>query len=144
MNTQWPVKILLVHPRAEFLRRDKISIVADCAILVNTSLSEKYGKETVVIGCPLLEDPNRILSKITLMVKEVPDTSSFEVYTMEVPCCHALHMMVMRALKESGREKHLKASYHIVRVASGRIEAYRPGFIDESMVEAERRAHGHP
>jgi len=139
---QWPVKILLVHPQASFLQKEKLTIAADCAVLTNKEFGEKFRKgETVIIGCPLLEDPDRIMNKLSLVIKETT-ANNIEVYTMEVPCCHAIHMMAMRAVKEKGKE-NISMRHHIVRVASGEIEQYKPGVIDESMIEAERKAHGH-
>ena len=129
---QWPVKILLVHPKAEFMREDSIVIAADCALLMNKEITERFPEETVIIGCPMLEDPKRIFEKLK-MIAEESKAKKFEVITMEVPCCIALHLMVERAAK--GQEIESK----IVRV-SGEVEDYR-GFIDERMMEAERRAH---
>ncbi len=142
MSTQWPVKILLVHPRAPFLQKEKIIIAADCAVISNGMLGERFRKgDTVIIGCPLLEDPDRIMNKLSLVVKETT-AREIEVYSMEVPCCHAIHMMTMKGLREAGKE-NIDTRYYIVRVSSGKIEPYRPGVIDESMIEAERKAHGH-
>ncbi|MET1124070.1 MAG: hypothetical protein ABWW66_02245 [Archaeoglobaceae archaeon] len=129
---QWPVKILLVHPKAGFMKEDKITIAADCAVLINKNIAEKFGSETVIIGCPMLEDPRRIFEKLK-MIAEESEAKEFEVYTMEVPCCIALHMMVERA------KKGQKVRNFIVRV-SGEVEDYK-GFIDERMMEAEKRAH---
>lgn len=129
---QWPVKILLVHPKAEFMKDERIVIAADCAVLVNKNLAERFGQDTVIIGCPMLEDPKRIFEKLK-MIAEESEAKEFEVYTMEVPCCIALHMMVEKAKK--GQE----VKSYIVRVG-GEVEDYK-GFIDERMVEAERRAH---
>ncbi|MCX8171300.1 MAG: hypothetical protein N3E47_04950 [Candidatus Bathyarchaeota archaeon] len=141
ISFQWPVKILLVHPQAPFLIRNKIIIAADCAALVSEEVSGQFrGGGPVIIGCPLLEDPHRMMSKIALIVKETA-AKDIEVYTMEVPCCHAIHMMVARAIKEAGKEMNSK--HYIVRVYSRKIEPYRPGAIDESMIRAEREAHGH-
>lgn len=140
MEVQWPVKILLVHPQAAFLMRNKITIAADCAALLNENLSEQYRNgNPIIIGCPLLEDPNRLASKIALVMEETL-AKEIDVYTMEVPCCHAIHMMVTKAIKESGKD--INSKHYIIRVASRRIESYKPGVIDESMVEAERKAHG--
>ncbi len=66
MVIQWPVKILLVHPQASFLQKEKLTIAADCAVLTNKEFGEKFRKgETVIIGCPLLEDPSRIMVKLS-------------------------------------------------------------------------------
>ncbi len=129
---QWPVKLLLVHPKADFMRDEKIIIAADCAILVDKEITNRFEKETVLIGCPMLEDPKRIYEKIKLLMND-GDFKEVEIYTMEVPCCQALHMMVER---EKG-DKETKR--FIVRV-SGEVEEYT-GVVDESMLEAERKAH---
>lgn len=129
---QWPVKIMLVHPRAEFLKDDEITIAADCAVLVNREIPEKFKEKTVIIGCPMLEDPHRIYDKIKLLMKE-GDFSKVQVFTMEVPCCQALHMMVEREKGDKEVERF------IVRV-NGKVEEYK-GRIDESMIEAEKKAH---
>lgn len=141
MNMRWPVKILLVHPKASFLRKKKLTIAADCTILLNKNLSNKFRKgETVIIGCPLLENPYKTMDKLALVIKETT-ANEIEVYTMEVPCCHALHMMVMKTVKETNKE-NISVKYYIVRVMRGNIEPYKPGVLDKSMIEAERKAHG--
>lgn len=134
---QWPVKIMLVHPKAPFLQGDKIVISADCSLLVHKDIAEKFGDEAVIIGCPMLEDPKRIFEKIRMIVSE-SKAENIEIYTMEVPCCHALHLMVERAKKEL-KNRDTNIEKYIVRV-SGEVERYT-GEIDESMVEAERKAH---
>ncbi|MEM2228329.1 MAG: hypothetical protein QW476_03390 [Candidatus Bathyarchaeia archaeon] len=142
MINQWPVKILLVHPQAPFLQKEALTIAADCAVLSNKEFGERFRRgETVIIGCPLLEDPDRLMSKLTLVMKETL-ANKIDVYTMEVPCCHAIHMMVMKAI-ENSRKENASVNHYIVRVTSGESELYKPGVIDESMIEAERKAHGH-
>lgn len=141
MSFQWPVKILLVHPQAPFLMRERLIIAADCATLLSEDIGGRFKEGTpVLIGCPLLEDPRRMLNKIALIIKET-GAKEVEVYTMEVPCCHAIHMMVSKAIKEVGKDVNSK--HYIVRVYSRKVEPYKPGVIDESMVRAEREAHGH-
>lgn len=141
MSVQWPLKILLAHPQAPFLQNDKFTIAADCVAFASDEFKSKQGSnEGVVIGCPLLEDPDKMMSKIALMIKE-SSAKNIDVYTMEVPCCHAIHMMVEKAINESGKDDIDKKNY-IVRV-SGEIEPYQPGVIDDSMIDKERKAHGH-
>lgn len=89
----------------------------------------------------MLEDPDRLLSKLSLVIKET-SANNIEVYTMEAPCCHAIHMMINKAI-ENSRKNNIKTIHYIVRVESGEVEVYKPGVIDESMVEAERKAHGY-
>lgn len=138
---KWPVKILLVHPQAPFMQKESLTIVSDCTLLSDPELSKRFREgETVVTGCPLLEDPDRLAEKINLLVEE-SQAKRIQVYTMEVPCCHAIHMMVNRSLEKSGKDT--KVENYIVRVTSGEAEPYRIGKLDKSMVEMERRVHGH-
>ncbi len=133
---QWPVKILLVHPKAEFLKGERITIAADCALLINRKISERFGEEGVLIGCPLLEDAKRVFEKLKMIVKE-SKAGRIDVFTMEVPCCHAIHMMVDAAREWAGKD--IEIGKFIVRV-NGSVEPYS-GIVDGSMMEAERRAH---
>jgi len=137
---QWPLKILLVHPKAPFMQDRKITVAADCALVIDKGIVERYGNEAVIIGCPMLEDPKRVFEKIRIIANE-SEAEEVDIFTMEVPCCHALHMMFDRANQErveSGKER-LKLNKKIVRV-SGEVEDYS-GKVDKSMVEAEMRAH---
>ena len=137
---QWPLKILLVHPKAPFMQDKKITVAADCALVIDKDIVDRYGNEAVIIGCPMLEDPKRVFEKIRLIASE-SEAEEVDIFTMEVPCCHALHMMFDRANQEraeAGKEK-LKLNKKIVRV-SGEVEDYS-GKVDKSMVEAEVRAH---
>jgi len=138
MGRQWPVKILLVSPKAPFMQKDSLTIAADCTLLLNPEIYEKFGKgETVVIGCPLLENPDSLSEKISTILKS-SKIKRVSVYTIEVPCCHAIHLMVNRSIK--GRSD-VQVEGYIVRVATGKAEPYKPGRIDESMLEMERLAH---
>ena len=138
---RWPVKILLVHPQAPFLSGKRVTVAADCAALVSEEIPHRFRSgEAVIIGCPLLEDPDRLMEKLALVVEEL-NTPELDVFTMEVPCCHAIHFMVDKAVEKSG--KSLKVNHYIVRVFTGKVEPFKPGRVDESMIEAERMAHGH-
>ncbi|MBS7281621.1 MAG: hypothetical protein KIH09_17555 [Candidatus Freyarchaeota archaeon] len=141
VEKQWPVKILLVHPQAPFMQKGSLVIASDCTLLVNPELSNRFKNgETVVVGCPLLEDPDRLAEKIDLIVEETK-AKKIEVYTMEVPCCHAIHMMVGRSV-EKKQKQGVKVENYIVRVMTGKVEPYTFGRVDRSMVEMEMRAHG--
>lgn len=140
MSTQWPIKILLAHPKAPFFKNARLTVAADCTILSNQLFIDRFRSgEPVVIGCPLLEDPDRLAEKLALILGE-SEAESDEVYTMEVPCCHAIHLMSINGLRESGK-LGAETSHFIVRVGSGLIEQYKPGMLDESMLQAERKAH---
>lgn len=125
MALKWPVKILLVHPHAEYLKKESLYISADCGALLNEDLHARFSEDTpVLIGCPLLENPDRLYHKIKLIV-ETSIAKRINVYSMEVPCCHAIHMMVERALSEAGRT-NIDVKRYIIRVDGGSVEPYDP------------------
>ncbi len=136
---QWPLKILLVHPEAPYMQEEKLTFAADCSLLLNKDLVNQFDSETILIGCPMLEDPKRTFEKIKMIVRE-SNAKEIEVNSMEVPCCHALHLMTDKALQEAGKDKEIELKKNIVRV-SGEVEPYT-GRVDKSMMDAEARAHG--
>jgi hypothetical protein len=138
-SIQWPLKILLVHPQAPFLSKDKIVISADCVLLMRPDISQLYSNGIpVLIGCPLLEDPDVMLNKLKLILSS--GLKNIDVISMEVPCCQALHMMVRHIASENNL-KH-SFSHKIVRVFTKEVEEWKPGVVDESMIKLERIAHG--
>lgn len=133
---QWPLKILLVHPKAPFMQEKGFIVAADCALLINKDLVNRFGDETIIIGCPMLEDPKRVFEKLRMIIEE-SNAEKIEVFTMEVPCCHAIHIMLDKAKEESG--KNVEIEKYIVRV-NGDVERYS-GKIDRDMLNAEIKAH---
>lgn len=122
------------------MQRESLIVAADCTLIANPELPQRYHKgETVVIGCPLLENPDRLAEKIDLIMGE-SRVKHIEVYTMEVPCCYAIHMMVDRSVKK--RKKEIDIKNFIVRAMTGEIEPYTFGRLDMSMIEMERKVHG--
>lgn len=139
---QWPLKIILVHPKAPFLKNKKLIIAADCSLLLRRDLHESYEKKIpVIIGCPLLENPDAILRKLELILTS-EEPKEIDVISMEVPCCQALHMMVKQILAKVKESKH-NIKHYIVRVFTSNLEEWKPGVIDESMIALERMAHEH-
>ncbi|MFC1755340.1 hypothetical protein ACFL96_18450 [Thermoproteota archaeon] len=111
MGIQWPIKILLAHPQTPFLKNEKFIIATDWVVFSSNDFKKRQVKnEDVVIGCSILEDPDKMMSKIALMVKET-SAKNIDVYTIEVPCCHAIHMMVQKAINESGKDNTDKKIY---------------------------------
>jgi hypothetical protein len=135
----WPLKILLVHPQAPFLAKSRIVIVADCAVVMRSEIAKLYDEGVpILIGCPLLEDPDAMINKLKLILG-IDNVKDVDVITMEVPCCQALHMMVKQIALENNF-KH-RFTHKIVRVFTKEVEEWRPGHVDESMIELERIAH---
>jgi hypothetical protein len=136
---QWPLKILLVHPQAPFLAENRIVIVADCVVLMRPEIAKLYDEGVpILIGCPLLEDPDAMINKLKLILG-TDNVKDVDVITMEVPCCQALHMMVKQIASENNL-KH-RFTHKIVRIFTKEVEEWRHGQVDESMIELERIAH---
>ena len=136
---QWPLKILLVHPQAPFLAENRIVIVADCVVLMRPEIAKLYDEGVLIlIGCPLLEDPDAMINKLKLILG-TDNVKDVDVITMEVPCCQALHMMVKQIASENNL-KH-RFTHKIVRIFTKEVEEWRHGQVDESMIELERVAH---
>lgn len=59
------------------------------------------------MGCPMLDDPEFYVQKVTEIFK-VNDLKSVTVAHVEVPCCFGLKRIVEEALKKSGKDVPLK------------------------------------
>lgn len=135
---QWPIKLLLVHPQAPFLDSDTITLAADCTLMLWSELSQQFTQGSpMVIGCPMLEDPDKQSEKIDLLARTT-QAKTVRVYTMEVPCCLAYHQMVERSFQD---RDGITVENYIVRVMTGEAGPYVPGKLDSSMMEMEHRAH---
>jgi len=142
MQRQWPLKIQLAHPQAPFFQKASITIAADCVTVANPNIHKLFEEgKTLLTGCPLLENSDNLLRKLTSIVR-YSNIREIAVYTMEVPCCLALHFMMDKALADNPSKK-LKVSNHLVRVMTGRVEPFvKEAFqIDETMMKLEREAH---
>ena len=73
----------------------------------------------------MLEDPRRFFDKLKLIIEKCK-AKQIDVFTMEVPCCHAIHLMVDKAL--SGKED-ISIEKFIVRI-SGKVEPYSGLFVN--------------
>ena len=135
-KTQWPVKLMLAHPRAEFLQTEEVKIVADCGTLSKGKFSEEFSEgEATLIGCPMLSNPKKLEQKMSLLLNQ-GSIEKVSIYSMEVPCCHALHKFADKVNKSD-----VDIDNYIIRVEEGKIEEYG-GNIDRSMCRREKEAHG--
>jgi len=106
--THWPVQLKLVPPTAPYLKDAHLLVCADCVPFVYASFHQKLLKGRIVLmGCPMLDDPEFYVQKATEIFK-VNDPKSVTVAHVEVPCCFGLKRIVEEALKKSGKDVPLK------------------------------------
>ena len=62
---QWPVKLQLLSPMADFLFKADLMLVADCAGFAHAAIhSELLKDRPFAIACPKIDDPQRTMEKI--------------------------------------------------------------------------------
>ena len=115
----WPVKLKLVSPEADFLNKPEIVISADCVPFAFGNFHRRLLKgRPLLIGCPKLDDTSLYYTKLTEMFKN----NTYEkviVLNMEIPCCSGLYGLVQKALEEA----HSKADLQLIRIGiSGEVK----------------------
>ena len=101
--SHWPVQIRLVPPQAPFLKNAHLLAVSDCAPLAYPNFHHDFLQGRVVLlGCPKFDDAQLYLEKFTEILRTA-DIRSVTTVFMEVPCCHGLPMIVMRAMEAAGK-----------------------------------------
>lgn len=102
--SHWPVQIRLIPPHAPFLKGANVLVVADCVPVAFPSLHQELlqGK-VIMIGCPKFDDADEYIDKFEAIFK-TSGINSLTTVVMEVPCCSALPMMVLKGREKSGSQ----------------------------------------
>jgi len=67
---QWPVQIHLVSPDAPYFKKTDLILVADCVPVAYANFHQDFLKgKTIVMGCPMLDDTDAYLKKITQILR---------------------------------------------------------------------------
>jgi len=113
----WPIQLMLVPPRAPFLRGADLVVCADCVPFTVPDFHQRYlAGRAVVVGCPKLDDLNHYFEKLTAMVKEAKPRR-LTILRMEVPCCGGIVQAAAQAVQASGLD--FPVEEHIVGVGGG-------------------------
>ncbi len=100
--TRWPIKLGLLSPFLPFPGGADLVLAADCAGFAHAAFHAELLKgRPLAIACPKLDDPQRNLAKLMVLV-EGAGLRSITVLRMEVPCCGGLEMLVRLALDRTG------------------------------------------
>ena len=107
----WPIQLLLLPPRANFLAGADLLLAAHCSGFAVPQLHQDWLQGRVpVIACPKLEDNAILIEKLAQILKN-NDISSITALRMSVPCCN-LEKIARAALKTAGR--HIPWTIHTV------------------------------
>ena len=102
--SHWPIKIRLVPPHAPFLKGADLLVLADCGAIAFPTLHRDLLQGRVVLaGCPKFDDLALYEERFTQIFKQAA-IRTITVVRMEVPCCAGLPALVLKSLKNSGRE----------------------------------------
>lgn len=94
---QWPVKLKLINPEADYLAGADLLFAADCTAYAYARFHKDFMKNKItIIVCPKLEDNQYNTEKITEILKKNP--KSITVARMTVPCCSGLEKAVKQAM----------------------------------------------
>jgi Pyruvate/2-oxoacid:ferredoxin oxidoreductase delta subunit len=100
--THWPVQLRLLSPKAPFLNKADLLLVADCVPFAMGDFHNKLLKgRTIAVGCPKLDDSELYVQKLTEILNN-NNLNSLMVIHMEVPCCSGLTQIAQQAIKNSG------------------------------------------
>lgn len=114
---QWPCQLRLVPVNAPYFDGADLLIAADCAAYAHGGFHRNFMQGRItLIGCPKL-DPVDYAEKLTAIFSQNA-LRSITVVRMEVPCCGGLENAVYRAIRQSGRDLHVKV---VTLATDGRI-----------------------
>ena len=122
--SEWPVKLSLVHPKAQYFQDTNLVVAADCAPIAYGNFHNDFLKrKNIVIGCPKFDDIQYYIKKLTEIFKN-SDIKSISVIRMEVQCCSGLTFAVENAMRASG--KNIPIKENIITINKGkRIQQFR-------------------
>jgi len=105
--SSWPIQLNLVSENSKVLDSSRHVIAADCTSFAYPGFQQELLRgDTLLIGCPKLDDAASYLEKLTGVFKTWP-VKEVTVVIMEVPCCSGMHQLVEKAKKNSGADFEL-------------------------------------
>jgi NAD-dependent dihydropyrimidine dehydrogenase PreA subunit len=102
--THWPIQLKLVPPSAPFFADANLLLVADCVAFAMSDVHSRFIKDnSVVIGCPKLDDAGYYVDKLSEILR-LNKLKSLTVIHMEVPCCFGLVQITKNAIEAANAE----------------------------------------
>ena len=104
MLNHWPVQLTLVPPKAPFLHRADLMLVADCVPFAYAGFHQDFLKDrALLVACPKLDDFQAHLGKL-IDILRYSSAKNLTVMHMEVPCCSGIVHMAQEAIRLSGKD----------------------------------------
>lgn len=101
--SQWPIKIALVSPQADYFDSANLLITADCVPFAYGNFHQDFLKgKAIVIGCPKFDVEGFYLQKLIEIFRQ-SNLKTIKVIHMEVPCCSGLYHIARTALDKSSK-----------------------------------------
>jgi ferredoxin len=100
----WPVQLNLINPKAPFFKGADLLIMSDCVPVASPDWQGTLLKgQVVLVGCPKFDDVNAYVEKLTQIFRD-NDVKRVTVVNIEVPCCHGLVGIVIKAMEDAGKK----------------------------------------
>ena len=100
----WPVQLNLINPKAPFFKGADLLIMSDCVPVASPDWQGTLLKgQVVLVGCPKFDDVKTYVEKLTQIFRD-NDVKRVTIVNMEVPCCHGLVGIVIKAIKDAGKK----------------------------------------
>jgi ferredoxin len=109
---QWPTKLALVNPEADYFNQKELLIVSDCSPVAFGDFHRKFLKgKPVITTCPMLSLDEKQLNKLEAILRINP-IKTIHLILMEVPCCQKIKIFLEPIL--DNLDKHINAKITIV------------------------------
>jgi NAD-dependent dihydropyrimidine dehydrogenase PreA subunit len=106
--SNWPVQLRLAHPQAQYFKKAKLLIAADCSAFAYAAMHSDFIQgRAMVIACPKLDDNEEQIAKLA-EIFALNDIQDIKVVRMEVPCCGGLNLVVKKAMERAKRKLPMK------------------------------------
>ena len=99
-NVNWPLKLSMVSPEADFFKDSNIFVVSDCVPFSMKNFHDMIlkDKSSIVVSCPKFEKIDSYRDKLkTILENSNPKTVT--VVHMEIPCCNDIYSSVEDLIK---------------------------------------------
>jgi ferredoxin len=107
---QWPTKLTLVNPEADYFKNEELLIVSDCSPVAYGDFHRKIMKgKPLITTCPMLSLNENNLQKIEEILKINP-IKTIHLILMEVPCCQKIKLFLDPILDSIDRKITVKQS----------------------------------
>ena len=101
--SQWPIKLRLVNPKAQYAAKSQIIIAADCTPFIYKNFHNDIVKDQfIVIGCPKFDDSMLFRNKLIDIFTD-NNYRALDIILMDVPCCQGFINITHSAMEKCNK-----------------------------------------